>query len=103
MSSTNTQLPDLSWVRSSLCESGQCVELAAYGHQVAIRDSKLGNTSPIAVMPVEQLVRLTNNGLLWPALAAEGLQFTEFEKITFFGGFRLDDFRRVIGARRAAV
>jgi hypothetical protein len=36
------------WKRSSLCDnSGSCVEVARLGDQVAVRDGKLGDASPV--------------------------------------------------------
>jgi hypothetical protein len=36
-----------SWTRSSRCNSDGCVEVASAGAEVLIRDSKLGDASPV--------------------------------------------------------
>lgn len=38
---------DVGWVRSSFCASGGCVEVARDGDQVLVRDSRLGDGSPV--------------------------------------------------------
>ncbi|WP_143232730.1 DUF397 domain-containing protein [Actinoplanes regularis] len=35
------------WVRSRHCNSGSCVEVAAMGATMAVRDSKLADASPV--------------------------------------------------------
>ncbi len=35
------------WTRSTFCSSGNCVECRDSGEAVLVRDSKLGDTSPI--------------------------------------------------------
>ncbi len=35
------------WHRSSACAERECAEVAACGHRVAVRDSKLGDRSPV--------------------------------------------------------
>lgn len=45
---------DVRWVRSSRCGSAACVEVALVDGQVHVRDSKLGNASPVLVFGVEE-------------------------------------------------
>lgn len=37
----------MAWVRSSFCSGGHCVEVAPAGGRVLLRDSKLGDASPV--------------------------------------------------------
>lgn len=42
------------WRRSSRCDSGSCVEVAQDGDTVLIRDSKLGDDSPVLTFTREE-------------------------------------------------
>ena len=37
----------LSWRRSTFCQADGCVEIANVGRSVLVRDSKLGDASPV--------------------------------------------------------
>jgi hypothetical protein len=68
-------LPDFSdarWIKSSYSgQNGNCVELAAAGPVIGVRDSKLGSRSPI-------------------------LRFTRAELQAFLDGVRNDEFDHLI-------
>lgn len=55
------------WVRSSLCGESACVEVADLGGEIAVRDSKIGDDSPV-------------------------LRFTRSEWAAFIGGVRRGEF-----------
>jgi hypothetical protein len=48
----------ITWLTSSSCADGSCVQVARDGDQVLIRDGKMGDASPVIAVPAAD----------WPAV-----------------------------------
>jgi hypothetical protein len=114
---------ELKWVTSSRCNNGHCVSVACADGEVWVRDSKLGDDSPILRIPVPSwwsflaAVKtgqvLTYRGVLWVAELDAGwlmwlrdepdvtLSFDRAEVAAFAAGVEAGEFE--VAALRSAV
>ena len=88
------------WVRSSACNADACVEVAAIGDRVGVRDSKLKDESPVVEMYPDEFGQFQSEIAvgdrfarpIWAWLAEKGLHFTDDEKTKFIAGIERGDF-----------
>jgi len=105
---------ELAWMTSSRCNNGSCVQVACCEGEVWVRDSKLGDASPVLRVPVPSwwsflaAVKtgqvLTYRGVLWVADVDAGwlmwlrdepdvtLSFDRAEVAAFVAGVRAGEF-----------
>lgn len=87
--------PEPDWRRATACNNGNCVEVLIDGEgTVQVRDSKLGDASPIITFTPDdwgELLKLARGGWsIWGVFAP--LQFTFAERVAFAAGVRNGEF-----------
>jgi hypothetical protein len=66
-----SQRPDVEWRKSSVSNSGGCVQIAAFGQAVAVRDSKDPARSMLTVSPAAWAAFIGRTRQLGPAAATD--------------------------------
>lgn len=106
---------EVRWIKALACNNGECIEVGLHAGHVWVRDSKLGDDSPVLKVPAEDwsafLEAVKGGYLCWPGgrvhyshvgvdvwdmwLTSDsetGLQFTDREMDAFVKGVHAKEF-----------